>query len=621
MINISSIADLKNRTLVESNTLKSFILSSGISTDGFRTPIRDDILIHDYQMANSITINTILSNYIVNLKYAWDNYFNPRYVQTDSYFKIVGESVDSGLGDDTSMFLKVSDGAGIFYRREIELDARTSVQDDGTLRYVNLDSVWYGVQEVVVTVDSGEVDDDGNPIRVPLLDSDEKMITTNHLVIAPEPMNDFVVNPNPFGQNPFDAPFPDNPSTEEDEFRGSFNQMMDYLAGDRMESLTVNCIVENLFYANKFTEQTDDYLAYYMLPESRYIVCAANGLFGVAPQYSNGQFTGMRIYNIGLAIPNINQTKYANHKYDFLWCGFASIDEEATLFIVFRDLTEGGGYHYAYLNASTYDRTYGFVKIRQLVNDTLVVDPDNVFSKVESIRELDNVTIALTNYGFWDIESNQTNNNTYSYRGSKNHSDVTYNSYPKQETKIVLPDNTGIGDDSIVVQYDKPWKLIGNYYSHETSKFVKVFNIENENHDFVGGVDWYDNETRQWVKNFAVYNSTANEPAYILAGISEEEFRQLLYSNSNLSSLFTQWLYDHVTVTYPHKGQKYIDDISTAVGDKFTEIGAEKTYINLIYPMDRGKINFVLDNFRSIKSIIGTQTTALSPLKNLCSAL
>ena len=133
----------------------------------------------------------------VNLKYAWDNYFNPRYVQTDSYFKIVGESVDSGLGDDTSMFLKVSDGAGIFYRREIELDARTSVQDDGTLRYVNLDSVWYGVQEVVVTVDSGEVDDDGNPIRVPLLDSDEKMITTNHLVIAPEPMNDFAVNPNP----------------------------------------------------------------------------------------------------------------------------------------------------------------------------------------------------------------------------------------------------------------------------------------------------------------------------------------------------------------------------------------------------------------------------------------
>lgn len=48
--------------------------------DGFRTPIRDDVLIHDYQMANSVTINSILSNYIVNLKLAWDNYFDPRYV-------------------------------------------------------------------------------------------------------------------------------------------------------------------------------------------------------------------------------------------------------------------------------------------------------------------------------------------------------------------------------------------------------------------------------------------------------------------------------------------------------------------------------------------------------------
>lgn len=74
-----------------------------------------------------------------------------------------------------------------------------------------------------MTVDSGRVDDDGNPIRVPKL-VDEKMITTNHLVIAPEPMNDFAVNPNPFGQNPFDAPFPDDPETlGVDEFRGSFN--------------------------------------------------------------------------------------------------------------------------------------------------------------------------------------------------------------------------------------------------------------------------------------------------------------------------------------------------------------------------------------------------------------
>jgi hypothetical protein len=282
---------------------------------------------------------------------------------------------------------------------------------------------------------------------------------------------------------------------------------------------------------------------------------------------------------------------------------------------VFRDLDEGGGYHYAYLNEETYDRTYGFVKIRELVNDTLIIDPDKVFSKVESIRELDNVTIALTDYGFWDVEPNQTNAITYSYRGIKGHEPTTYNGYPKKSTKIVLPDNPDIGIGSVVVQYDKPWELSanGNYYSYGTSKFVKSFKIENENHDFVGGVDWFDNETGQWVENFAVYNSTANEPAYILSGVSENEFRLLLYADSSLSSLFTQWLYDQVTVTYPHKGQKYIDDISTAVGNKLTNIGSSKTYTDLIYPMSLYDVNLTT-NLGSIRSVIESRTVDMTTL-------
>ena len=70
---ISSEKDLNNRTLVESNTLKSFILSS---MDSSSVPRKDDVILHDYQIANSITINTILSNYIVNLKKAWNLYSN-----------------------------------------------------------------------------------------------------------------------------------------------------------------------------------------------------------------------------------------------------------------------------------------------------------------------------------------------------------------------------------------------------------------------------------------------------------------------------------------------------------------------------------------------------------------
>ena len=64
---INNVADFKNRTLMESNVMKTFILSQNM---GMTAPNRDDILIHDYQISSSVTLNSILSNYIVNLKYA-----------------------------------------------------------------------------------------------------------------------------------------------------------------------------------------------------------------------------------------------------------------------------------------------------------------------------------------------------------------------------------------------------------------------------------------------------------------------------------------------------------------------------------------------------------------------
>ena len=76
-----TIEDLKNRTLVESNTLKSLILSATHETE----PKRDDILIHDFQMVNSITLNSIASNFLVDLKYAWDRFWFSS-SNSDSYF-------------------------------------------------------------------------------------------------------------------------------------------------------------------------------------------------------------------------------------------------------------------------------------------------------------------------------------------------------------------------------------------------------------------------------------------------------------------------------------------------------------------------------------------------------
>lgn len=76
-----------------------------------------------------------------------------------------------------------------------------------------------------------------------------------------------------------------------------------------------------------------------------------------------------------------------------------------TLFVVFQD-SETGKSHYIYVNGDSYDQTYGFPEVKLLVNDTLTTSPDNVFSRVESIKSLESINIVLTDYGFWDIEPN-----------------------------------------------------------------------------------------------------------------------------------------------------------------------------------------------------------------------
>jgi hypothetical protein len=61
-------------------------------------------------------------------------------------------------------------------------------------------------------------------------------------------------------------------------------------------------------------------------------------------------------------------------------------------------------YHYVFLNESSTDRLYGFTEIKEVSLDQMIVEPHKVFSKVEALRTLDTVSIAMTDYGFWDIE-------------------------------------------------------------------------------------------------------------------------------------------------------------------------------------------------------------------------
>ena len=84
---ITTIADLKNRTLAESNIMRSCILTA--NSNPYRTPKLDDLILHDYQIANSVTINTILSNFIVDLRLAWHKVYDSDDVYMDSYFQII----------------------------------------------------------------------------------------------------------------------------------------------------------------------------------------------------------------------------------------------------------------------------------------------------------------------------------------------------------------------------------------------------------------------------------------------------------------------------------------------------------------------------------------------------
>ena len=84
----------------------------------------DDILIHDYQMANSVTLNVILSNYMVDLAYAVDCIQNPEYGGSkDSYFQLVRglDETNNNLPDQTRLVLDIVDGDGTFKSRNLVL--------------------------------------------------------------------------------------------------------------------------------------------------------------------------------------------------------------------------------------------------------------------------------------------------------------------------------------------------------------------------------------------------------------------------------------------------------------------------------------------------------------------
>lgn len=546
-----NVEDLKSRALVESNILKQFILSANAKKRGEFKPKLDDILIHDYQMANSVTLNVILSNYMVDLAYAVGCMENPLYSGAkDSYFKLVRglDVTNPNLDDQTRLILDVSDGNGSFKTRDLVLDLN-QVWDSNqkVTKFINLDSIWYCKK--VLETDEGEKYDT--------------------LAIVDE-MNNFYKDVNPFGGNPFDMKLY---NSSDDDLGYSFNKWI-----SRLQTKELNCIIENRFYKNvmdddKALNPKDKFGG--VITSCRYLLCVHGGFYGLKSHFATtGEFDGFTLYNISDMLPILGNT------FNYKFCSFHVIGDkdETTLFLTVVETSttkHSGKYHYLFLNESSLDETYGFTEIDSVVVDQLVVPPSDVFSWVDQVRELDTVNIAMTDYGFWDIEENNTNNVSYSYRSGKEYSKKVLK-FNNDISKLVTPTIDFTSPDDIAIEYscsgrenyvhddhgypigvDRIWKLItppwyecaGIQVDGESKRYRDYISPNGIELPFFGGTE-----------HFALYKSRTladtTDPIQILVNLTVEQFAKLLFANSQLTTYFVKWLYNKVV--HSEKGEYYL---------------------------------------------------------------
>ena len=224
--------------------------------------------------------------------------------------------------------------------------------------------------------------------------------------------------------------------------------------------------MENKFRGNYIADAEGNPHGFgYIIPSCTYLVCTGHKLYGLEERSrdKDGNFLGFEVKNIGEVLPNFDRQGYGNNEYEFKFCKFQVVAEKVTLFLVFSD--KDGKCHCIYLNEDTYDGVYGFTAIQSLVNDGNIVDVHTVFNDMEDVETLGESTISLTDYGFWDIEPNQTNYVTYSYRGRKTHKSIdgTYCDIGKHH-KLTKP-TVALGAGDKVVEYDKKWTLTNTHYT------------------------------------------------------------------------------------------------------------------------------------------------------------
>ena len=233
----------------------------------------------------------------------------------------------------------------------------------------------------------------------------------------------------------------------EDEEYSSINDFIKRRAIEKNGRETINSITVNVFRGSSFTFDE--------LRHSKYILCTTSGLYGLEIEFTSGVASKFIMHDLCDRIPNMMDSSY-----EFIDCQFISIDESSTMVVVCID--SNGEYHYLYMNEKSFDEVYGFNVIDKLATDGFSVPVSSVISKVEYIKSLGNQNIVMTDYGFWGIEPNMTNDITYSYRGMKDYDDEVEFKNSRTD-KIVLP-TFDVGETDVVVEYDRLWKSSGDNY-------------------------------------------------------------------------------------------------------------------------------------------------------------
>lgn len=173
--------------------------------------------------------------------------------------------------------------------------------------------------------------------------------------------------------------------------------------------------------------------------------------------------------------------------------------------------------------------------------------PSDVFSKVDSVRDLDTVNIALTDYGFWDIEANRTSNVTYSYRNGKSYENTDVPNFNNDTTKLVDPtislsetikycEYSHVDGGTTEYGIDRLWNPTSDGNWHEcdgiqvdgkSKQYRNKIVVNGESLPFYGATE-----------NFAIYDSAGTEPIHILANLSYDQFKSLLLSDAQLTNIF-----------------------------------------------------------------------------------